>query len=281
MTKASIPFASPPQGAHIIYRFEGFSVDTARWELRDRYGVSVPLAPLPFRLLLLLIEQRARVVPKEELFTALWSDAVVSESSLTQAISMVRRALGGGEVGARCIQSVRGRGYRFTAAVEELGPRAESGAPSSSGVRESATRLIPTREPSGRVRELHRIALTGESALLGPGAMSVDQCVVELFEATLERFALHDSTTRARLLAWLAWSLHGADQQARKAELLGEALAMARRLDDAATLSECLLVAQSAPQALAARPLRLLCLLEAIVRAAVTELRELAHDGHA
>ena len=105
--------------------------------------------------------------------------------------------------------------------------------------------------------------------------------MVELFESTLKRFAVHDSTTRARLLAWLAWSLHGSDQQARKVQLLGEALAMARRLDDAATLFECQLVAQSTPQAPAARPLRLLCLIEAIARAAVAELRELANDGRA
>jgi two-component system response regulator RegX3 len=106
----------------VSYDIAGFRLDVARWQLRDTRGERVELAPLPFRLLSFLVEQRARVVSKRELFQVVWGDATVNEGSLTQAISIVRRAFGGAEVGAKIIENVRGRGYRCAAHVARVGP---------------------------------------------------------------------------------------------------------------------------------------------------------------
>jgi DNA-binding winged helix-turn-helix (wHTH) protein len=109
----------PPRGAAgLVYRFADYTLDTARWELRDAANAAVSLAPLPFRLLLLLIEQRARVVSKDELLATLWNGTIVSEGSLTQAVSLARRALGGADSANTFIKSVRGLGYRFDASVD-------------------------------------------------------------------------------------------------------------------------------------------------------------------
>jgi DNA-binding winged helix-turn-helix (wHTH) protein len=120
MAHALPAHAQDLRDASRIYRFHGFNLDAARWELCDPRGARVAIAPLPFRLLLLLIEQRTRVVSQDELLTTLWHEVVVRESSLTQAIRMVRRALGGGEDATRWVQTIRGRGYRFATSTEEI-----------------------------------------------------------------------------------------------------------------------------------------------------------------
>lgn len=119
MVHATAVSAPQQAGATLVYRFHGFSVDAARWELRDATGALVRLAPAPFRVLSLLIENRHRVVSKDELLDALWHEAIVSESALARTIGLVRRALGGGSTATRWVTSVRGRGYRFVAPVEE------------------------------------------------------------------------------------------------------------------------------------------------------------------
>ena len=150
------------------YRLRGFTLDVARWELRDQQGQRVEIAPLPFRLLLLLIEQRDRVVPKEELFDELWGDAAVSDGSLTQAISVVRRVLGDGEVGGRVIENVRGRGYRLSATVEAVSEPPAGPAPATA----AASSVFPAvdRAIASRAHELEQIAPAIETALGGRGA---------------------------------------------------------------------------------------------------------------
>jgi DNA-binding winged helix-turn-helix (wHTH) protein len=146
----------------------------ARWELRDAQGQRVEIAPLPFRLLVFLLEHRQRVVAKEELFAELWGDAAVNEGSLTQAISIVRRALAGAETGASVIQNVRGRGYRLAAPVEVVPERTEVRADALSEARPAApaSSVFPAidRDGCGRVAELERVKPALQGALDGRGA---------------------------------------------------------------------------------------------------------------
>ncbi len=103
----------------MFYRFGDCELDLRRGELR-RDGHAVALQPKPLALLALLIEERHRVVPKEELLDKIWSDAAVTESSLTRAVSVARKALG--DRGEKSfIRSFARRGYRFVGAVTESG----------------------------------------------------------------------------------------------------------------------------------------------------------------
>src|SRR3954463_6168916 len=73
---------------------------------------TVPLTPKAFDTLLALVERAGSLVTKEELMLLLWPGSFVEESSITQNISVVRRALGE-KVGERqYIETVPKRGYR-------------------------------------------------------------------------------------------------------------------------------------------------------------------------
>ena len=85
-----------------------------------RGGQPVPLTPKAFDALLCLIKQSGRLVSKDELIKALWRDAFVAESNLTQTIFVLRKALVDTRNGQRYIATVPGRGYRFVAEVQRV-----------------------------------------------------------------------------------------------------------------------------------------------------------------
>jgi DNA-binding winged helix-turn-helix (wHTH) protein len=80
-------------------------LDEEARELR-RAGQRAQLQPKELELLLYLVRHRDRVVSKEELLGALWPDTVVTDNSLTRAMSRVRAAVGGRatEVNAWCLE---------------------------------------------------------------------------------------------------------------------------------------------------------------------------------
>ncbi|MBW2395730.1 MAG: AAA family ATPase [Deltaproteobacteria bacterium] len=105
------------------------------WELDEgvrelrRGGRKVPAQPKVLALLLHLVRNRDRVVPKRELLDVLWPDEIVGETSLTRAVRGARRALEDSGHRQDVIQNARGHGYRFISPVEERGAAAESEAP--------------------------------------------------------------------------------------------------------------------------------------------------------
>jgi DNA-binding winged helix-turn-helix (wHTH) protein len=110
--------AQPDTRASRAYRFGGFVLVCALFELRSRAGV-VQVAPKVFDLLLFLVENRDRVVTHADLRAKLWPNVSVTQSSLTFAVGAARRALGDTGRDQRMIQNLRRRGYRFIADVEE------------------------------------------------------------------------------------------------------------------------------------------------------------------
>jgi len=72
-----------------------------------------------FDLLAVLIRERRRVVPKEELLDTVWGNRFVSESALTRRVKAARQAIGDDGRGQRLIRTVHGRGYQFVAPVNE------------------------------------------------------------------------------------------------------------------------------------------------------------------
>lgn len=108
-----------PNASFRHYRFESFCLDTQFRELRDGDGPVIPLTGKAFDTLSFLIENRHRVVSKDELLAAVWAGRVVEENNLTQAIAALRRAFGTDGGDHRYIVTVPGRGYRFVAEVED------------------------------------------------------------------------------------------------------------------------------------------------------------------
>ena len=73
----------------------------------------MPLIPRYFDLLLLLIERRGEAVHRRDIFDRVWSDAIVSDSALSQAVRTIRRTLGDDSREPRFIRTVSRHGYRF------------------------------------------------------------------------------------------------------------------------------------------------------------------------
>jgi pimeloyl-ACP methyl ester carboxylesterase len=110
----------------MIYAFGDCALDLRRYELR-RDGVTRKVEPQVFDVLALLVRERDRVVPKEEILDSIWGDRFVSESALTSRIKALRRALGDDGKAQRYIRTVHGRGYQFVAKVSERHDAAPSG----------------------------------------------------------------------------------------------------------------------------------------------------------
>jgi DNA-binding winged helix-turn-helix (wHTH) protein/pimeloyl-ACP methyl ester carboxylesterase len=108
----------------VRYQFDDTVLDTTRYEL-SRAGELVHVEPQVFDVLAHLVEHRSRVVPKTELFEAVWGHQFVSESALTTRIKQLRRAIGDSGREQRVVQTVHGRGYRFVATVDEQPDPAE------------------------------------------------------------------------------------------------------------------------------------------------------------
>ena len=103
----------------MIYRFGDCEVDTKLLELR-RDGEVHKMDPLSFDLLVYLIENRDRVVTRDELLDALWPGKVVTDSALSSRLKSVRSAVGDTGSSQRVIKTVHGRGYRFVADMAGL-----------------------------------------------------------------------------------------------------------------------------------------------------------------
>src|SRR5262245_30111945 len=107
------------------FHFAGFVVSRARRQLL-RDGCAVPLVPRYFDLLLLLIERRGEAVHRRELFDAVWSDVVVSDNALNQAVRTLRRVLGDDPREPTFIRTAPRHGHQFVYAgvreVDQIAP---------------------------------------------------------------------------------------------------------------------------------------------------------------
>ena len=120
----------------MIFVFGDCELDLDRFELR-RAGRRCPVEPQVFDLLAVLIRERQRVVPKEELLDTVWGNRFVSESALTSRVKAARQAIGDDGRSQRLIRTAHGRGYQFVAPVEEVTqPEAAASAAASPPVQE-------------------------------------------------------------------------------------------------------------------------------------------------
>ena len=104
-----------------MWRFDGFVLDTQRYELRHGEDV-VRVEPQVFDVLTQLVGNHQRCVTKEELFDSVWGGRFVGEAALTSRIKAARRALGDDGESQRYIRTVRGRGYQFVGTVVDYAP---------------------------------------------------------------------------------------------------------------------------------------------------------------
>lgn len=109
----------------MIYRFGTYSLDTKLLELRDGDEPRA-IEPQVFSLLTLLVENRDRVVGKDEINEVVWDGRAISDATLSSRINAARRAVGDSGKDQAVIRTVQRRGFRFVADVvaQEAPPNA-------------------------------------------------------------------------------------------------------------------------------------------------------------
>src|SRR6476620_7029841 len=106
-SKCGSPWSGLPR-----YQFDDF-VRSPRRRVLLRGGREIPLIPRYFDLLVFLVERRREAVHRRDIFDRVWSDVIVSDSALSQAIRTIRRALDDDPKDPRFIRTVSRHGYQF------------------------------------------------------------------------------------------------------------------------------------------------------------------------
>jgi len=100
----------------MIYAFGDYRMDVAARELR-RADAAVRLEPQVFDLLHLLIENRDRVVSRDELIERIWGGRSVSDAAVSSRIKSARQAIGDDGARQLLIRTHHGVGFRFVGAM--------------------------------------------------------------------------------------------------------------------------------------------------------------------
>src|SRR5262249_51419031 len=108
-----------PSPIDYLYAFGEFTLDTEQRVLLHK-GKPVPLTPKVFDTLLILVENKGRLVDKDELMNRLWPETFVEQTNLTFNIKQLRKSLGDDARNPAYIETVARRGYRFIANVEAV-----------------------------------------------------------------------------------------------------------------------------------------------------------------
>jgi predicted ATPase/DNA-binding winged helix-turn-helix (wHTH) protein len=171
----------------MVVRFGDVSIDVDAHELR-RSGDLVDVQPQVLAVLLHLIEQRDRVVSKEELLDNIWQHRFVTESALTSRIKSARQAIGDNGRDQRMIRTVHGTGYRFVAELDDR----DSSTDTDPGGRSPPAGLVQLPAQStpfvGRLSEVRAVSeLLRETGcrlltIAGPGGMGKTRLAVAVAE---------------------------------------------------------------------------------------------------
>ena len=142
-----------------IALFEGFRLDRRGGGLfrvgGDGIPVPVELGARALDVLCVLVEHAGEEVGKNTIMDAVWPDVVVEENNLTVQISALRRVLDQGRTGSSCIQTVKGRGYRFVVPVTWQPARAPGGDPAAAIPPAAKITPMPAPAPAPLPRPWH------------------------------------------------------------------------------------------------------------------------------
>jgi eukaryotic-like serine/threonine-protein kinase len=172
-----------------VFCFRGFTLDLDRGGL-VRGTEEVKLRPKVFDALRYLVLNNNRLVTKDELIRALWTDTFVSDDSLVQCLVELRRALG--DDAQACLRTVPRRGYIFIAEVSDGRPAGPAPAPGSGRTRRVTVALAAAAAAALAVSYATRdrapargVAFTDKDSVLI--ADFVNTTGDEVFDGTLAR----------------------------------------------------------------------------------------------
>jgi TolB-like protein len=109
----------------VQFLFSDHTLDTDRRELR-RGSESIAVEPQVFDLLVYLVQNRDRVVSKDDLIASVWGGRIVSDSTLTSRINAARKAVGDSGEAQKLIRTIARKGLRFVGSVSTQPDGAET-----------------------------------------------------------------------------------------------------------------------------------------------------------
>jgi TolB-like protein len=102
----------------VQFTFDNQTLDIERRELL-RDGAPIPMQPQVFDLLVYLVQNRDRVVSKEDLIGLVWGGRTVSDSTFTSRVNAARTAIGDSGRDQKLIRTISRKGLRFVGTVQE------------------------------------------------------------------------------------------------------------------------------------------------------------------
>src|SRR3546814_2705183 len=144
----------------MAWAFGEFQLDPERFQLSCG-GRPVQLEPQVLTLLIHLIQNRDRMVTKDEIVAAVWQGRAVSDASISSRIRSARQAVGDDGVRQVVIRTVHGRGFQFTPEVTAFPP-----AHGASATAPGEPREVPVRRPSIAVLPFQPLAMSPDVGIL-------------------------------------------------------------------------------------------------------------------
>ena len=117
-------------GRNVQFVFADHTLDIERRELR-RGSESIAVEPQVLDLLIYVVQNRDRVVSKDDLIASVWGGRIVSDATLTSRVYAARKAVGDDGQGQKLIRTIARKGLRFVGDVHTQ----VNGAPNSAGRR--------------------------------------------------------------------------------------------------------------------------------------------------
>jgi DNA-binding winged helix-turn-helix (wHTH) protein/TolB-like protein/Flp pilus assembly protein TadD len=156
-----------------IYEFDEFRLDAGKRRLTKGNGENVALSPKVFDLLLYLVIHGGRVIEKDELMSAIWSDTIVEESNLSQNVSILRRVLGEKRGEHSFLATIPGTGYKFVCEVREIHSNSELSAKEIAEIKTEQANESHT-SPEFAQRDIRlRVLVLSVVGLLGLGLLGL------------------------------------------------------------------------------------------------------------
>jgi TolB-like protein len=189
----------------MIYRFGPFELDIAKVELRS-HGAACSVEPQVFGLLALLVENRERLVSRDEIIEKVWDGRVVSDAAVASRIKSARRILGDDGTSQRFIKTIHRQGFRFVADAK----LARAGTGGSVGAQPGVQSADQSHRPSIAVLPFRLIGIPGSYAAIGDALP-------------------HELITELARLRWLFVTARGSSFRLREADV--DACEIGRLLD--------------------------------------------------
>lgn len=145
------------------YRFDNCEFDSDAFELRLD-AVPVGATPKVLDLLHLLLENRFRLIEKDELVEHIWDGRAISDSAITVLVKALRNAIGDSGTKQRLVKTIRGKGLRFVGEVSAESQRNIVVASDKESV-ESRARDDGRMQPSIAVLPFELTSSTGQHAM--------------------------------------------------------------------------------------------------------------------